>query len=111
MRRVVPLILAAALCAATVGSAAAAAPPCPASWEAKTTLQAATDFFPHLLPGQFTSPAEFADVIAADVKDDDGQVCVKLMWGETLNPRSHWYRLGMEVLGEPVHQMLVKDAK
>ena len=32
-----------------------------------------------------------------------------MMWGFELNPKSHWYQLGLDVLGEPVHLMLVKD--
>ena len=109
MRRVVSLLLAAALAVFAALPAAAAPPPCPASWQWATAERAATDFFPHLLPGPFASVADFETVLIADVGDDDG-LCIKLMWGYNLNPNSHWYQLGLNSpLGEPVHLMLVND--
>jgi hypothetical protein len=109
VRRVIPLVLAALLAAFGALPAAAAAPPCPASWQWATAEQAAAGFFPHLLPGQFATVAEFESVLIADVGDDDG-LCMKLMWGWDLNPKSHWYQLGVNSpLNEPVHLMLIKD--
>jgi hypothetical protein len=109
MRRAVSLVLAAALTAFVALPVAAAPPPCPAAWQWATAQQAAAGFFPHLLPGQFASVADFEAVLIDDVGDDDG-LCIKLMWGYALNPNSHWYQLGVSSpLGEPVHLMLVKD--
>ena len=87
---------------------------CPATtagWEISTPEEAASDFFPHLLPGAFATAAEFADVIDAnDNRDGDAWVCIRLSWGFDLNPKSHWYRLGIAgPLNEPVHALHVID--
>ena len=99
-----------------VPTAALAAPKdgCPADasgWYATSPLDAATDFFPHLLPGQFADVAEFAAVIDAGVDfNGDDIICAKPYWGWDLNPNSHWYRVGFESgLGEPVHGLTMLD--
>lgn len=80
-------------------------------WHLSTPTQAAEDFFPHLLPGQFATAGEFADVIDAIYdRNNDDLVCIRHSWGYDLNPNSHWYRLGFEAgLGEPVHSMQAMD--
>jgi len=93
--------------------AAANSDGCPAAaggWERVLTSVAAAEFFDHLLPGQFATAADFAAAIAASSdKDGDGWICRKLMWGDALNPQSHWYKLGWELLGEPTHVILTMD--
>ena len=94
-----------ALAAPKDGCAAAAS-----GWHALSVAQAAEDFFPHLLPGQFESAEEFAETLDAYDRDGDDLACVKLMWGAELNPNSHWYRVGFEIgLDEPVHVLLLID--
>lgn len=80
-------------------------------FELKTVQDAAALIFPHLLPGQFATQAALAAAIDAayDDKRPDNMVCVKTLWGEHLNPNSHWYRVGVELLGEPTHLFLVED--
>lgn len=113
MRSVLPFVLATLLIAFAAAPVAGAPPACPVTWELATVHDTAVDFFPHLLPGQFDTAAEFEAVLAAaEDADGDGWVCVKHLWGDALNPNSHWYRLGFEVgLNEPVHVILVKDEK
>ena len=110
MRRVLPFVLATLLMALAVAPVAGAPPACPTTWQRATVHDTAVDFFPHLLPGQFETAAEFETVLAAESADGDPVVCVKHLWGDALNPKSHWYQLGFEVgLNEPVHVILVKD--
>jgi hypothetical protein len=113
VRRARHFVLAAMLTAFAAAPVAAAPAACPTSWESATVHNTAVDFFPHLVPGQFATAAEFEVVISAmDDRDDDGVVCVKHAWGWALNPNSHWYRLGFELgLNEPVHLIMVKDDK
>ena len=95
-----------ALAAPKDGCAAAAS-----GWQAISVAQAAEDFFPHLLPGQFASAEEFAEILDAIYdRNGDDLACIKLMWGFELNPNSHWYRVGFEIgLDEPVHVLLIID--
>ena len=80
-------------------------------WHAISIGQAAEDFFPHLLPGQFATAGEFAEVLDAIYdRNGDDLACIKLMWGWELNPNSHWYRAGFEIgLDEPVHVLMIRD--
>lgn len=114
MRRTIGLVLGAVLLlAAPAGVVAAPKSGCPAAasgWFLSSPTAAAADFFVHLIPGQFATADAFAEAIDAGVdKNGDDQICVKLSWGDNLNPNSHWYRLGLELLGEPVHVMTVLD--
>lgn len=95
-----------ALAAPQAGCAAAAS-----GWHLVTVQQAADDFFEHLTPGQFANADDFADAIdALSDRNGDDDICIKLMWGEELNAKSHWYRLGFELgLDEPVHLMMAVD--
>jgi len=113
VRRVLSFVLASVLL--TFASAPVAATPaaCATPWELSTVHDTAVDFFPHLLPGQFETAAELEAALGPlEDKDGDGDICVKQLWGYDLNPNSHWYHLGFEVgLNEPVHVLLVKDAR
>jgi hypothetical protein len=75
-------------------------------------LGVADYFWPHLLNDLygFADAAEFAQVLE-DLydKNGDGMVCGFERGGYDLNPKSHWYRYGMEAIGEPVHYLTVKD--
>jgi hypothetical protein len=87
---------------------------CPAGaqgWQAMSVADAAALIHPHLFPGAFpTVDALVADIESrSDAKRPDDVVCVKEQWGEALNPNSHWYRVGVAVLGEPTHAFHVKD--
>jgi len=88
---------------------------CPAEasgWYATSPLDAATDFFPHLLPGgPWATPEAFAADIDALVDfNGDDIICAKPYWGWDLNPNSHWYRVGFDLgLGEPVHGLTMLD--
>jgi hypothetical protein len=79
-------------------------------WQLQTPTDAANDFFEHLLPGQFQTPEAFAQAIDELVdKNSDDLVCTRVSKGFDLNPNSHWYQLGLEILGEPVHVLSAKD--
>ena len=115
MRRIVVAgLLGAALAAIPATASAAQKTGCSdeaSGWHLIDIATAAADFYPHLLPGSYASPADFAADIDAGVdKNDDDMVCLKLSWGYELNPNSHWYRLGFDLgLGEPVHLLTVLD--
>lgn len=93
MRRLVVItaLLAALLAPATVS--AAQKDGCPASasdWELMTVTGFATLFFPHLLPGQWETLADFTAAIATYDGNGDGWICAKITTGEEYNPQSHW---------------------
>ena len=74
--------------------------------------EAAELFFPHLWPNPFlpTQEALEADIDANFDRNGDDEVCIRIGWGDTLNPNSHWSRVGLEgPLGEPVYSMWVND--
>ena len=105
IRRLLTLISAIALLLATSSVVVAAqkegCPSASSGWRVSTPEDAAHEFWPHLLPGQFASEAEFAAVIAAnDDRDGDGTICIRRSWGEELNPNSNWYG---------VHALHVRD--
>lgn len=83
----------------------------PSAWARTTVSAAAAAIWPRLLD---QSPyaggeSEFAGVIELYDRNGDGVICVKAMWGDALNPNSHWYRVGIEVLGSPTQQFFVAD--
>ena len=84
---------------------------CPTNWEHVTVEGAAEIIWPHLLdPGALGSEENLAAAIAAvaDQNDGDGWVCLKTFWGETLNPKSHWYKVGVELTGSPTISFLTE---
>ena len=70
--------------------------------------QAASDFFPNLLPGQFSTPEEFAAAIDELIdKNGNGSICRRL---KAFNPNSHWSEEGEEAgLTLPVLVLTAKD--
>jgi hypothetical protein len=115
MRRVlIASLLAIGLAAMPAAASAEQKRGCPGAgsgWSLANVWTEAAAFYPHLLPGHpFASAADFAAFVAS-VEDTNGDdwVCVKYGWGEDSNPNSHWYRLGLELLGEPTLAMMVHD--
>jgi hypothetical protein len=53
--------------------------------------------------------AEFTEVVGTYDRNGDGVICLKVMWGEDLNPNSHWYAVGLEAIGSPTEQFLPRD--
>ena len=77
-------------------------------WELVTVAEAAADFFPHLLPGQFSTVAEFAAAIDA-VTDNNGNdsICRRT---KAFNTNSHWSDVGAEAgLTLPILVLSAKD--
>ena len=102
------------LVASAAPVAAAPSSGCPAAvsgWSEQSVADATARIWPGLLdPGAFPGGIEELEAaIAADDRNGDGDVCLLVMWGEALNPRSHWYRVGMDVLGSPTEQFFVHD--
>lgn len=96
-------------------TAAVAAPKtgCPAGddWTESTVAEAAATVWPALLDqSPWANEAAFADFLDATYdRNDDGAMCIKTMWGEDLNPNSHWYKVGLEVLGSPTQLFVIRD--
>ena len=42
-------------------------------------------------------------------QNGEGSICMKQMWGDSLNPNSHWYVVGVDVLGSPTVLTLTRD--
>jgi hypothetical protein len=77
-------------------------------WQLQSIEEAAAEFFPHLFPGQFATADEFADAITALVdRNGDGLACTTVKVFD--NPNSHYYKLGIEVLGEPTQKLGILD--
>lgn len=98
----------------TVGSAIAAPKTgCPAGedWTESLVVDAAAAIWPALLdPSPWADEAAFASFLDATYdRNGDDAVCVKTMWGDDLNPNSHWYRVGLELIGEPTQMFIVRD--
>ena len=102
-----------ALLSATAGASAAQKAGCPAAedWSLSGIDAAAAEIFPNLLPGYpWTTPEEFAEFLDATFdKNGDDMMCVKTMWGEGLNPNSHWYIVGVDLLGAPTILYQLRD--
>lgn len=114
-RTLVSLLLAAAVLGVPASALAAPKAGCAAEasgWYLTTPWEAATDFFPHLLPG---GPWATVEAFAADIDafvdaNGDDVICAKPYWGWDLNEHSHWYRVGFELgLDEPVHGLTMLD--
>ena len=88
----------------TSGAGAAQKTGCPSGeWQEVTVQQAAEAIWPTLLdPSPWASLEDFRDTtVAAEDKNGDGSICTLRQWGEALNPNSHWYLIGVDVLGSP----------
>ncbi len=42
-------------------------------------------------------------------RNGDGDLCLMRLWGEDLNPKSHWYQIGLELFGSPVIANYLRD--
>jgi hypothetical protein len=87
---------------------------CPAGegWDLVGVDQAAQEIFPNLLPGLYpwANAGELAEFIdSTEDRNNDNMVCMKTMWGDHLNPNSHWYRVGVALLGTPTIMYLLRD--
>ena len=115
MRRVTTALACAAIATTLMAGTVAAAPKegCPTGqgWGEWTVEAAAERIWPKLVD-QSVFPAGISDLEAAlggYDRNGDGSVCVKIMWGDDLNPNSHWYQFGVDLLGSPIEQFLPRD--
>jgi hypothetical protein len=101
--------------AAAVPGAASAAPKlgCPAAasgWYGGSIGGIASTVWQGLLDqSPWTGFGDFEAEIAALDSNGDGDLCVVARWGDHLNPKSHWYQVGMDAIGEPASYFLVTD--
>src|SRR5215212_6455901 len=73
-------------------------------WELLTVDQAADRIWPELVGGPFANVEDLAaDIDSRADRNDDDNVCLREMWGQDVNPKSHWYVVG------PVTNFLVTD--
>lgn len=79
---------------------------CPTGWDEMTLDETAAYIWPRLLaqdafPGGET---ELRDVLLAPInKNGDDSICLKVK--TFTNPNSHWYKVGIEILGSPTEFM------
>jgi hypothetical protein len=79
-------------------------------WSERTVEAAAARIYPGLLDSTpWPTLGDFVLQIATEDTNNDGDVCLLVMWGADLNPKSHWYKVGLELLGSPVEQFFVRD--
>lgn len=107
------LIALAALTSITASASAAPKTGCPVGtgWNEMTVEEAAARTWPALLdPSPFADEAEYRESFVRPIDGDgDGSICLKIMWGDKLNPNSHWYRVGIELIGTPTEQFIGHD--
>jgi hypothetical protein len=103
-----------ALALLTTSASAAPKSGCPAAegWSLWSVDQAADEIFPNLLRGLY--PWEIVEELAAVLdatydKNGDDMMCVKTMWGDHLNPNSHYYIVGVDLLGAPTIMYVPRD--
>jgi hypothetical protein len=116
MHRLVSLVglIATVLVVAAPASADPGKTRCPAGsgWTLWNVGAAASEIYPNLLPGLYpwADAGELAAFIDASYnKNGDDTICVKTTWGDNLNPKSHWYLVGMDLVGEPTTQYSLHD--
>ena len=80
-------------------------------WEELTVEAVAEAVWPQLLDqSPWTDQQDFQESAARPYdRNGDGSMCLKTMWGEQLNPNSHWYGVGIDILGNPTQQFLPRD--
>jgi len=96
----------------TTGAGAAQKTGCPSGeWQELTVQQVAEAVWPTLLdPSPWSSLEDFRDTaVALDDANGDGSICIKQQWGDSLNPNSHWYLVGLDVLGSPTVLTIPRD--
>lgn len=93
---------------------AAAAPKtgCPAEASGARELTVG-DVAEAVYAGLLVDPYGSADALAVALssydRNGDDHLCLMTRWGADLNPKSHWYRLGVDSLGEPTTLFIVFD--
>lgn len=95
------VLVLAMLVGSTAVASAAPKTGCPAGdWAESSVEVAATTIYGELVDsGPFGTLAEFIALIDAVYdRNDDDSVCVKTMWGEDLNPKSHWYGISLFIV-------------
>lgn len=111
MRLVFGVVVVTAVMSVAVVASAAPQKACPTNWDHVTVEEAAEIIWPHLLdPDALGSEENLAGAISvvADQNDQDGWICLKVFWGEHLNPNSHWYKVGVELTGAPTISFLTE---
>lgn len=107
------LFLAGLISGPAAGLVLGANPGCAATqsgWSEKSVADAAGRIYPGLLnKTPWPTLGDFVLQIATEDTNNDGDVCLLVMWGADLNPKSHWYKVGIELLGSPVEQFFVRD--
>lgn len=80
-------------------------------WNEMTVEEVAARTWPALLDtSPWANEAEYRESFVRPIdRNGDGSICLKIMWGERLNPNSHWYRVGVELIGTPTEQFLGHD--
>lgn len=79
-------------------------------WREGTIDEVAAAVYPEILPGHpWPTLDDFVAAIAPLDANSDGSLCVKQIWGDELNPSSHWYRVGMDLLGRPVVANYIRE--
>ena len=99
-----------------VGPTASASPKagCPVGngWQDTATVEAvASRIWPGLLDRSlWIDEQDFREsAVRPYDRNGDGSICLKIMWGDDLNPNAHWYGVGIDLLGTPTEQFLVRD--
>lgn len=107
------LIALAALVSITASASAAPKTGCPVGtgWNEMTVEAVAERVWPALLDqSPWVDEADFRESAVRPIdRNGDGSICLKIMWGEDLNPNSHWFGVGIDVLGTPLEQFLPRD--
>ena len=85
---------------------------CPAAdgWELVTVEESAATIWPDLLdPSAFPGgQTELAAALAGYDRNGDDWLCVKVQPQDN-NPNAHWYKVGLEILGEPTTYYIPSD--
>ena len=107
------LIALAALISISASALAAPKTGCPVGtgWNEMTVEGVAERVWPALLdPSPWVDEADFREsAVRPFDRNGDGSICLKIMWGEKLNPNSHWFGVGIDLLGTPTEQFLPRD--
>lgn len=107
------LIALIALIAAAGGASADPKTGCPvgSGWNEMTVEEVAARVWPALLDqSPWADEADFREsAVRPYDRNGDGSICLKIHWGDQLNPNSHWYLVGVDVLGTPTEQFLPRD--
>lgn len=75
----------------------------------RTVMEAAQTVYDGLLVNPYADVSELAAILDGVDRNEDGNICLLPRWGEDRNPKSHWYKVGMELIGEPTTLFLAYD--